>query len=236
MAAPELTGQGATLAGVVRDATTGVGLQAATVSLDRGDHTTLTDTEGRYRIHELAPGRYELRIEYLEQISERLRITVPAHRLVEMDFSLLIEPVPVEELKVTVSRSPVSLGRLSGFYERLESGRGQFITRKDLAETSSRRLRDALRQVNGVRIRYCNRGGLSGGPNCLPVSIRSCAPTYLWIDGFKIEATRMNDLVHTNTETLEGVEIYSAGNVPAQFHPGRFSGCTLVIWTRRGTS
>lgn len=231
----QLGAQGTTLAGVVRDATTGLGLESATVSLDRGAHTTVTDPGGRFWIRALKPGRYELRIRYLEQRSKKVLVTIPAHPVVPMEFDLQIQPVPVEELRVTVSREPLSLGRLSGFYERLERGRGDFLTRKELEEISSRRLVDALRKVTSVRVRYCSRGGLTAGSDCLPITIRQCAPTYLWIDGFKIEASRMNDIVQLNTETIEGVEVYSASNVPAQFHPGRFSACTMVIWTRRGT-
>lgn len=230
-----LEAQRTTLAGVVRNASTGVVVEAATVELDGGDHATRTDGDGRFYISGLDAGRYELSITHLDRKSGEITITVPAVTVVEMEFDLFLEPIPVKEIRVEVARAPLPLGRMAGFYERLDHGPGEFLTRKELEGISSRQLLDALRRVSGVRVRHCTRGGVTAGTECLPIRIRRCAPTHLWIDGFRVEATRINDLVQFNTEDIEGVEIYSASNVPARFHPGRFSGCTLVIWTRRSS-
>lgn len=221
------------LIGFVRDAANGEGVEAAAVDLDNGKYLAHTDGAGRFQIPDVAPGRYEVRVQHLGHTSNRMRITVPSGRTAEVEFHLVLDPLPLEELRVQVSREPLSLGRLSGFYERLGSGFGQFLTRKDLERIGSRRLGDALRRVSGVRIRHCPRSDLVMG-RCLPIEIRGCAPAYVWIDGFRIDAdSYASDLVSFNTEDIEGVEVYSTGNMPAQFHPGKYSSCSMVIWTRR---
>lgn len=235
VAAADLHAQDRTnLIGFVRNAASGEGVEAAAVELDNGKYVAHTDGSGRFLIAGVPPGRYEVRVQHLGHTSKRMRITVPSGRTAEVEFQLFLDPVPIEELRVEVSREPPSLGRLSGFYERVGSGFGQFLTRKDLERISSHRLGDALRRVSGVRIRHCTASGMATG-RCLPVEIRRCAPSHLWLDGFRIDAdTYVADIVSFNTEDIEGVEVYSAANVPAQFHPGRYSSCVLVIWTRRG--
>jgi hypothetical protein len=196
---------------------------------------SITDSEGAYSLIPNEPGIYSLRVDAagfntLNGIQFRAR---PGQSL-EFDLRIwkLTEMAPVI---VEAERGPFAPGPLQGFYERQELGRGQFITREQLENQGSIRFTDVLRLTPGVRIvalhssqytvRFRNTARISG----------SCPPV-LWVDNVKwgsIDIDGGPDRALRPTE-LEGIELYSSTQVPAEFATIDAVCGVVVVWTRRG--
>ncbi|GAB4525854.1 MAG: hypothetical protein Tsb0020_43790 [Haliangiales bacterium] len=88
-------GAGASLAGVVRDATTGAAVVGAMARLDTGSVNQLahSDSQGRFRIDDIAPGRRSLTVRhpaYVSRIETGLALVAATHA----EVALTLEPVP----------------------------------------------------------------------------------------------------------------------------------------------
>lgn len=193
---------------------------------------TTSDAEGNFRFN-IDPGTYSFFVRsvgYAPTVTPAvglkpgqvldLTITMPA-RLV-----ITLEPLVVEGDSFPDARGP-----LVGFYQRAERGLGVFILREEIELRQPTKLSDLLFGKVGVRV-YSIRGEMNkkmiriGGARCTPM---------IWIDGTRVAFigdADIDELIYAYD--LEGVEIYTISQIPAEFMSGSAACGVIVMWTARG--
>ena len=105
-AAQEPAGQeGATLTGTVTDAESGGPLPLANVLIVGARRGTTTDENGRFRIEEVEPGTYTVRVSFVGFETAEPRVTLNPGRTATLDVAL--DPVDMEVSGVTVTGNRV---------------------------------------------------------------------------------------------------------------------------------
>jgi hypothetical protein len=209
------------IAGKVTDANTGQPIRDATIAVRGRRDAETTDSAGRFTVDELAPGTLIVQVRAVGFGSASRIVEVSAGQTASVDVELAsaqqLGEVVVEE------RQPRLSSRLRDFEERRKSGRGQYLTREDLAKSNASTLTDVLRRLRGVQT-TCQGGG------CFISFARSpigCLPQYI-VDG----RPQPEFGPGTAIGDIYGVEVYAGSSeTPAEF-VGE-GGCgTIVIWTR----
>lgn len=144
-AGQEETGE---LRGTVVDVERGTAVGHAEVALPEIDRRTLADAEGRFRLEDVPPGSYELRVRFLGYENTVREVEVPAGAVRTVEVRVSPGPVELESLTVTAR----SLTWVPGFLERRESRSGHFFTRQEIERADPDRLTELLRDREGVRI------------------------------------------------------------------------------------
>jgi iron complex outermembrane receptor protein len=101
------TAEAATVVGVVREAGTGEGLPGASIVVRNDEGIAgggATDFEGRYRIEDLAPGRYLMRVSFVGYVPAERTIVLEAGQTLTADFDLDFEAGLLEQAVVSASR------------------------------------------------------------------------------------------------------------------------------------
>jgi hypothetical protein len=226
--------------GHVLDDETGRGIERAEVRLIRGtlDLGRPTNGFGYFAFANVQPGIYELLVNHIGYGTRRDSIEILGGQLYELELRLAVQPVELEPLVVEIVRWQVS-PRLWGFYERVDHGQGDYITRDQIERRQPLRVTHLIAEVSGVSIvdrlgpsdyivldRY-KRFDPSGRPGpCLPV---------VYLDGYRTGGDSLDDLVFPSD--VEGVEVYSG----LAEYPGEFASpdarCGVVaVWTRSAPS
>lgn len=151
-------GPPAAVVGRVQAADAGRPLAAAEIRVG-DERVAVTDSAGRFRLEELAPGTHRIRVSYLGFASREALLRAAPGDTVRPTFLLETRPVPLPELTVRVEGRGRVAAKMAGFERRMERGRGHFLTREELAEVPGDRLSDALRKVPGLRVVPCRSGG-----------------------------------------------------------------------------
>lgn len=217
-------GQGATatVTGTVSDST-GSPIAGAEVTALGTTLRTRTGDRGEYALTGVAPGEALLEAKRLGFRPETVRVAV-VDAGASAHFTLRLVPTMLETVSVRAGRRRIE-GRLSGYYERLQSRAiGYFITRDDIDRGNPRQLTDVLRRAPGVDIVRGGRVRLRG---------RGCAPL-VWIDGVAMPAGEV-DINSFAPSSIEGIELYmSASGAPARYQgTGDESRCgTVLLWSR----
>lgn len=208
--------------GVVRDSAARVGLNAVEVRFDGSAQRAFTNDRGEFRLPMSMPtGRLILR--RLGYRPDTVAVRGAG------DVQLVLAPAAVRLNRVVViAQHGRYIGRLAGYYERLERGtQGKFITRADLEREKPSQLTDMLQRQPGVRL---SRG--RPGPARLQMRGRECLPL-IWLDGAALSLGSV-DLDAFAPTTLEGIELYLGANVPSRFAGVRGqSECgAILLWSR----
>ncbi len=189
-----------------------------------------TDTEGRYRIEGLHPGRHRLEVEALGYGPAQEEIRVAGASPMEIRVALQPSALALAPVVVTSIRSPRLDGY--GFYDRRARGLGTYLDRDQIVDRFPGQVSDLFRAMAGVQVRPTGRGTASiltmrGG--CLPDLV---------VDGMNL-GTRGSVDEFLVWSDLEGVEVYRGATAPVQYTR---SPCGAVLfWTadpeaRRGTA
>ncbi len=233
--------------GLLLDEANGEGLAggSVTISTNRGrwQRTVRTDSVGAWSLPGLAPGAYRLRgvrIGYVETGGE---LEIAGDTLIEVRLRLAVRAVSLAPLTVVgqpeMEVSPV----LRGFYVRMRSGPGRFITRAEIDERHPVRTTDLLRGLPNLRVASPG-SGVGGGVASRGSSSGRCSAV-VFVDGMRltqpviggrgvsVSSVSIDEYVHPGD--VEGIEIYRGeADTPAEFLT-RWASCgTIVIWTRRG--
>ncbi|NUS99216.1 MAG: TonB-dependent receptor plug domain-containing protein, partial [Gemmatimonadaceae bacterium] len=215
-------GTTASVSGTVTDST-GLPVSGAEVGALGTTLRVRSGEQGAYVLPGVALGAILLEARRLGFRPETLRVVV-AEGGASARFVLRLAPTLLQTVAVRGNRRRY-VGRLAGYYERLQSRAiGYFITRDDIERGNPRQLTDVLRRAPGVDIVRGGRVRLRG---------RSCAPL-VWIDGVAMPAGEV-DLNTFAPNSIEGVEVYlSASGAPARYQgTGDESRCgTLLLWSR----
>ncbi len=186
----------------------------------------LADDEGRFRVDRVEVGPNVLairRIGYRPAVLELeiLDSAAPASVTVALDAV----PLQLEEIVVDGDRTVYAGGRMRDFYRRRQTGLGKYFTRWEIERANPMFMSDLLRRVAGVRVTHG-----SFGRNRIAMTRSSCSPL-LYIDGLRVPASEIDDLVWP--DAVQGMEVYNG----AAFAPVEYSGfggnCgVILIWTR----
>jgi hypothetical protein len=230
----------ARVVGHVLDEGSGHGIERAEVRLIRGtiDFGRPTDGFGYFAFPNVQPGIYQLLVNHIGYGTRRDSIEILGGQLYDLELRLAIEPVELEPLVVEIVRWQVS-PRLWGFYERVDHGQGDYITRDQIERRQPLRVTHLISEVPGVSIidrpgpsdyialnRY-KRFDPSGRPGpCLPI---------VYLDGYRTAGTSLDDLVFPSD--VEGVEVYKGlAEYPAEFASPDARCGVVAVWTRSAPS
>ena len=218
--------------GRVVDTQTGQPITAARVSLQDAGGTEIqfasSDSLGAFRLT-TGRGQYQLHAERIGyQPITTARISVENRELVQIELRMNARAVEVEPL-IVVARTLVASPKMSGFNERLLTGRrtgiGTFVTRDKLDEKTLPFVTSYLADA-GVRV-------IGEGGKATVVARTNCAYR-IWVDGVRTYDELINNAI--NPQDIEGIEIYrSDSDVPPQYSSAEGGYCgAIVFWTRDG--
>ena len=240
----------ATFTGTVTDGVSGRPIAGAVVELN-GDVVTRTADNGVFLLWEvpISWGSNELNVGHIafSDLAGEFWIVNPSETL---DFSATLDPLPIEVGGVVaeVARTPSVPVRLQRFYDRLERGIGQYVTREEIEARDPPAITDVLRGVSGVTVAegpygreiYFRRRTITFRPGAARDQDPECASPLIFLDGSFVGGggrpsfsnyINLDDLV--DPDNLEGIEIYDGpARMPAQFNRTG-SGCGVIsLWTR----
>jgi hypothetical protein len=239
----------AMVAVTVRAADTGEPLEGATLNVPALGRGTLTGAAGRAMIGGLPPGALVLEVSRIGYRPARLEVEAAAGRLLEVQVSMEVEPVPLGGVQATAPTERRSRQlELNGFYDRKRSGGGQFRDREHFDRFADRtsQLTHALMDIPGIYLRP--NGGMGAGRYIVQSSRGGgrCA-AQIFLDGRRLHnfgaggrpiPPDIDDFL--SPHQVEAIEWYQgAAQLPVRFRetsggPTNASCGVLVIWSRQG--
>jgi hypothetical protein len=223
--------------GRVTDAADGSPVAAASVSALDGAGAAVASTasgrDGRFELALPAAGAYRLRVSrvgYRTGISPE--ITIAGGDRMDVDLGLRADAVQMEAVEATGRVTPPFRDqRARGFFERMDRGRGRYISPEQVQEMDAARTSDMLRTIPGLSFSTgLGSAGLRlGGPQ------RGCHPT-LYIDGRRFTpypGWRLDD--HVASADVWAIEVYPyATDIPPDL-PREVGRCGIVMIWRHGS-
>jgi hypothetical protein len=238
--------QAQVLYGRVTDASDGANVAAALISaLDGAGSTvasTISGTDGRFDLPLPAAGSYRV---HVSRIGFRTGmspvVAVGAGERIGVDLALRADAVELEAVEAQARVTPPFRdARARGFYDRMDTGMGRFMTREQILARNAPVTSALLRSIPGVQMGGLRSTGLRLGGNAGRAGGRGygtllgCRPS-LYIDGFlKVlrPGQRVDDLVEPSE--IWGIEVYRRGSdIPSELpRQDMIRNCgAIVIWT-----
>lgn len=147
----------------------------------------------------------------------------------EVLISLRLEPIPLEEVMVEARRRRTTR-RLADFERRkeIQAFGGFFLEEDDIARRPASRPSNLVLAAPGMSV----RGG-RGAFDEYVILTGDCAAT-VYVDGVRIDQTRVSVDQYLDLERIAGVEIYPrAMSAPPQYQDALRRECgTVVYWTK----
>ena len=186
---------------------------------------TLSDSTGHYELIFPRPGRYTLRAGGL---GYRGGFQVPLDLATgeETTYDIYLEPEPLEldPLLVTAERIRSELER-QGFFERLERGRGFFMTPAYLKRRPPITEAELIGRAPFVEIQR----SWTGSRILMREAGRQCAPM-MFIDDMEVRGGNLED--HVNFADIIAVEVYRGyAEIPQELAVGWNSCGVVMVWT-----
>jgi hypothetical protein len=151
-------------------------------------------------------------------------------------------PVAMEPVAATSRRMPMS-PPLQRFYERLERGRGSFVTREQIERRRPRRLTDLFREIPGVRVTVTNRGERLVMTGATPAMYRvdprweaGDCPVQYFLDGVSYLPDYAGVPNDVRPDEVEGIEVYRRlSEVPVEYRRRGAECGVVLIWLKERT-
>ena len=215
--------RGGRLVGRVLDRETRRSVATAAVSLRGRPTVAETDRQGLFRLVGVPAGGHEIEVRRLGYAPLRHEIEVPGGLTTEVEIRLVRNPVELEPLVATATRSRRL--EIKGFYERKHwgelTGNGHFFDTDYIERWRPSSIRTLLvSSVPGISWSLRNRRVNSG------FSRLSCKMPF-YVDGF------LNGAMPRSMTDVAAVEVYKgAATLPAEF-AGSDARCgAIVVWTK----
>ena len=222
------------LEGRVFNATGGVALRNAVVSIEGLERRAVTDDGGAYRLPGVPAGRVRVEVSYLGFAAQTATLEIPPGTAVTRDFELRPrageQPVRLGEFTVVADRE-MSAQAVSLNERRLAPNLINVVAYDEYGDRSAENIGDFLRFLPGVSI---DEGG---GQLAQNVIIRGlpAAQTGLELDGAQLAtargAGRANTLFDVPTANISRVEV---SKVPTPDKPANSLGGSMNIIRRNG--
>ena len=233
--------QEASVSGRVFDRATNRPLVGARITVTATNMTADANQEGRYTLHEIAPGTAEIRVIYVGYGPQHRTVTVEAGEAATEDFALDAEPYRLEELVTTVT----------GEQRNTELGNKPAVIRADdiVPVAPITNLSDLLSgRASGVQV-LPSSGTVGAGTR---IRIRGAGSVslsnepLLYVDGIRVDngvesladvagvggqsVSRLNDI---NPEDIESIQIVKGPSAATLYGTEAANG-VIQITTRRG--
>ncbi|HEX8905524.1 MAG TPA: Plug domain-containing protein, partial [Longimicrobiaceae bacterium] len=156
-----------------------------------------------------------------------------------LEVALTPAPVVLATVDATSRRPPLS-PPLQRFYQRVERGRGAFLTREQIERRKPRRLTDLFREIPGVRVTTTPRGERLMMTGATPTMYRvnprweaGDCPVQYYLDGVTYLPDYAGVPNDVRPDEVEGIEVYRRlSEVPVEYRrPGADCGVVL-IWLK----
>ena len=220
--------------GKVLDAATRQPVVAAVVRLldnERVVAEVVSDSSGRFVLTARTNGRYKVfgsRVGYADATSAA--VDLPVGETIFAELLMSSEAVKVAPLILTVTRDRYLESK--GFYERMQSNTGDYMTGEQIRRRNAYNLPDLLRGMRGVKIQRVNTRNevYITGTNCLPQIVLD-GVTVRWGGRQLVTLQSLDDLVPT--QHIDAIEVYRAGSGAPPEYQGPNSACGIILlWTR----
>jgi hypothetical protein len=213
--------QGTDLHATVADATTGIYILDAEVTVEPLGVKEMTDYFGAATFSGLGKGRYTVRARRMGFAPLVAEVELSGKD--SLEITMLMRPVTHELAPVTIDADAPSPFRRE-FEQRRRLGKGQYITDSVLRTRPGSSLPDILTsRLRGLSVLRKLDGSF------IPYS-RGCRLNVYW-NGVRITRSSMQN-VDIPTELIGGIEFYRPGSTPVEYQdPGNDCG-VLLFWSR----
>ena len=187
----------------------------------------ITDSKGRFALHELPSGSRILLARHIGYAASTAPVDLSSHEEQHVTIKLPRFVAMMDPVLVTARRMN-ALDKV-GFGQRRNTANGYFIGPERLANMHPFFITDVLRMVPGLRVVHTQNGedaiissrDIRGG----------CVDYY--VDDMQFTEMEPGDINHfLNGGEVVGVEVYQAGMAPAQYTRPGAACASIVLWTR----
>lgn len=220
--------------GRIVDAETLEAIPAATARVEDLGYGVLSDDTGRFRLDQMPPGDVEITFSHVAYGDQSVTVQVVPGSNTAVEFRISQQAIEMAPIAVTIDTRPQWLENV-GFYHRLETGLGEFLTPIQVERRQATRFSELLRSIPGIIWKK------ACVPHCYYVlemstnqRLTACTPTF-YVDGQKAWQPDVVDLdAIASAFDVAAIEVYRGiSQTPAQF----FGQCgAIVVWTKRGSA
>lgn len=220
--------------GRVLDADSGAPISDALLTLSPLGRRALTDSAGAFLLPDVPPAAYELEVRHIAYGTRTLEVEVLAARTATLDLRLSAAPIAVEPLSVEIEYRPRYL-EATGFYERMERGRGQFfdpafVDRWSVgAFATGGRFMALLHDMTPPFTRSFFCSGPPPDLGAAPGRSRPGPTGPVYIDG---RLDRSGLIWELSASEIGAIEVYPHGSGQPGFASSEACG-VFVVWTKR---
>ena len=196
----------ASIRGTVTDKASGEELLYANIQIQGTSLGTSTDHEGKYVIHQIPAGEYNIVATYIGYTEQTLSITVVAGENQEVNFALDYVAVQGAEVLVTAQAS----GQMAAINEQLSSNTIKNVVSADrIQDVPDVNAAESVSRLPGVSL-------IRSGGEGQKVAVRGISPQYnvTMVNGVRMQSTdrddRSVDLNMIAPNVLSGIEVTKA--------------------------
>ena len=176
----------------------------ATVSIATPARSSLTGTDGRYTLRDLAAGSYEVTVTAVGHASQRATVSVTAGQPATLDFSLKAGSILLPGYVVSATKQPIEASKVAGTVN--------FLTPEQVRTTPARETQDMLREISAIEM---PRTSSQVGGTAQIVSIRGVdeGRTAVLLDGIPLNDAwgEWIDWNRAPRGSVERVEVFEGG-------------------------
>lgn len=219
----------AILTGTVVDSMSVEPVAAARLKLD-DQVVGISDLNGGFRLNQVRAGFHTLEARRIGYEPTFVDFEVlPGRERVNLIVKMKALPAELAAVTVEGKETIYAKGKLRDFYERAQSGFGQFIMRSQIEQRSARVTTDLLYGVPGLQV---TPGPFGRNTVRLQRATVGCQSPIVFLDGVKIHGSDLDEVV--NPEDVMGIEVYTrASNLPPVFGMQGSAACGVIaVWTR----
>ena len=208
--------------------------------------STITDTDGDFRISSRDPGNFILVAAAFGYRETRAGIfELGDGGEMDIEFRVVPQPMPLEEMIVALDRPALQHSLIrNGFVRRLQRGLGRFITPVEIERSYATATAELFRGIPGLVV---NRPG-GGVFSHMGEQVQMRGPTGLCTPDIYLDGARVTYDIYglmslenlVPLDVVDAVEVYRrAAEVPIEYggtqaSDGRGGPCgVLVFWTKR---
>jgi len=193
----------ASLHGIVTDSLTNEGLIGASIVLVGTSQGAASNMDGEYKITNIAPGSYKIRVSYVGYETKTISYTFKGDNSIELSFRLTTKRVEGKTIVVTAQ----ALGQLSAINEQLSSNKIVNVVSADkMKELPDANIAESIGRLPGISLQR-NAGEADA------VVVRGLSPKYnqITIEGVPMSSTNFQDrgidLSLISDDLVKGVEV-----------------------------